>query len=83
VPAPTDGADGAVTLRVPTDGSPGHVRHVLAAVESTAVVPQHWSLRAPTLDDVFLTVTGHRAHPSDAEGPDTDESMPAREEVAA
>jgi ABC-2 type transport system ATP-binding protein len=46
-------------VRVPTDGSVGHVRAVLAAVEAAGVVPEHWEVRAPSLDDVFLTLTGH------------------------
>ncbi|MFP5071483.1 ATP-binding cassette domain-containing protein [Pseudonocardia nantongensis] len=54
VPAPV-----ARELRVPTDGSVGHVRHLLAGVEAAGVVPEHWQLRAPTLDDAFLALTGH------------------------
>ena len=50
--------DGA-RVRVPTDGSVAHVRTVLSAVETAGVVPEHWEVRAPTLDDVFLTLTGH------------------------
>jgi ABC-2 type transport system ATP-binding protein len=51
-------ADG-VRVRVPTDGSVAHVRSVLSAVEATGVAPEHWEVRAPTLDDVFLALTGH------------------------
>lgn len=54
VPAP-----GGPVLRVPTDGSVGHVRAVLAGVEATGVVPEHWQVRAPSLDDAFLALTGH------------------------
>jgi ABC-2 type transport system ATP-binding protein len=46
-------------VRVPTDGSVGHVRAVLAAVEGTGATPEHWEVRVPSLDDVFLTLTGH------------------------
>jgi ABC-2 type transport system ATP-binding protein len=49
---------------VPTDGSVGHVREVLARIESLGVVPTSWSMREPTLDDVFLTLTGHGATPA-------------------
>jgi ABC-2 type transport system ATP-binding protein len=35
------------------------VRAVLAAVEATGVAPEHWEVRVPSLDDVFLTLTGH------------------------
>jgi ABC-2 type transport system ATP-binding protein len=52
---------GSTTLRVPTDGSVAHVRDVLAAVASTGVEPVRWEVREPTLDDVFLTLTGHAA----------------------
>src|SRR5690606_26904752 len=45
-------------VRVPTDGSVSHVRSVLVTVEDTGVVPEHWAVRAPTLDDVFLALTG-------------------------
>jgi ABC-2 type transport system ATP-binding protein len=50
--------DGA-RVRVPTDGSVAHVRSVLSAVEATGVTPDHWEVRAPSLDDVFLALTGH------------------------
>jgi ABC-2 type transport system ATP-binding protein len=50
--------DGA-RVRVPTDGSVAHVRSVLSVVETAGVVPEHWEVRAPTLDDVFLALTGH------------------------
>jgi ABC-2 type transport system ATP-binding protein len=49
--------DGA-RVRVATDGSVAHVRSVLSAVEAAGVTPEHWEVRAPSLDDVFLTLTG-------------------------
>ncbi|MCL1868971.1 MAG: ATP-binding cassette domain-containing protein [Promicromonosporaceae bacterium] len=52
--------DGSL-VSVPTDGSVAHVRELLARVEATGVVPASWALREPTLDDVFLTLTGHAA----------------------
>ncbi|GAA4713366.1 ABC-2 type transport system ATP-binding protein [Promicromonospora umidemergens] len=57
-PAVAATADGA-RVRVPTDGSVAHVRSVLSVVEATGVTPDHWEVRAPTLDDVFLALTGH------------------------
>ena len=57
-PALAATVDGA-RVRVPTDGSIAHVRSVLAVVEATGVTPDHWQVRAPTLDDVFLALTGH------------------------
>ncbi|WP_454042466.1 ATP-binding cassette domain-containing protein [Cellulosimicrobium sp. Marseille-Q8652] len=59
------GAAGVATLRVPTDGSVRHVRDVLAAVAATGVEPERWEVREPTLDDVFLTLTGHAARTHD------------------
>ncbi|MBO0610537.1 ATP-binding cassette domain-containing protein [Myceligenerans salitolerans] len=69
LPSPSDAArlapaldaatvDGA-RVRVPTDGSVAHVRSVLSTVEAVGVTPEHWEMRTPTLDDVFLTLTGH------------------------
>ncbi|MEU6701338.1 ATP-binding cassette domain-containing protein [Pseudonocardia sp. NPDC046786] len=52
---------GSRTLRVPTDGSVGHVRQVLAGVERTGAVPEQWQVRAPSLDDAFLALTGRAA----------------------
>lgn len=59
-------SDGSV-VRVPTDGSVGHVRDVLAAVAATGAEPESWEVREPTLDDVFLTLTGHAARTNDEE----------------
>ncbi|MFI2361557.1 ATP-binding cassette domain-containing protein [Promicromonospora sp. NPDC019610] len=53
--------DGA-RVRVPTDGSVAHVRSVLSVVDDAGVSPEHWEVRAPSLDDVFLTLTGHSGH---------------------
>ncbi|WP_369370440.1 ATP-binding cassette domain-containing protein [Promicromonospora sp. Populi] len=58
VSATTDGA----RVRVPTDGSVAHVRTVLATVEAAGAEPEHWEVKAPSLDDVFLTLTGHAGH---------------------
>ncbi|MBD5784894.1 ATP-binding cassette domain-containing protein [Cellulosimicrobium terreum] len=52
-------ASDPVMLRVPTDGTVAHVRDVLAAVAASGVEPVRWEVREPTLDDVFLTLTGH------------------------
>ena len=57
-PALAGTIDGA-RVRVPTDGSVAHVRSVLSAVEATGVTPEHWEVRVPSLDDVFLALTGH------------------------
>ncbi len=85
---PTPGPDRAdsrpAALRVPTDGSVEHVRDVLAAVAATGVEPVRWEVREPTLDDVFLTLTGHAARTRDRDRGTTEADHEAdREETAA
>ncbi|NLE72713.1 MAG: ATP-binding cassette domain-containing protein [Actinomycetales bacterium] len=65
-------ADGSVR-RLPTDGSVPDARRLLAEVEAAGLPVAHWRLATPTLDDVFLTLTGG-AHGATA---------PALEEVPA
>ncbi len=55
-------------LRVPTDGSVTHVRRVLSAIDDHGLVPERWDVRAPSLDDVFLALTGHAARAADVDG---------------
>ena len=66
----TPGQASGATLRVPTDGSVAHVRDVLAAVAAAGVEPERWEVREPTLDDVFLTLTGHTARTRDRSADD-------------
>lgn len=66
-PALADATVDGARVRVPTDGSVGHVRSVLSVVEAAGVTPEHWEVRAPSLDDVFLALTGH-ARPAGAVG---------------
>ncbi|GAC69196.1 daunorubicin resistance protein DrrA family ABC transporter ATP-binding protein [Gordonia soli] len=54
------------TIRIPTDGSLDHSRTLLDAVAATGATPAGWDLRAPTLDDVFLALTGHGTTTIDA-----------------
>jgi daunorubicin resistance ABC transporter ATP-binding subunit len=56
-------ADGR-TERVPTDASVPDVRRILADVELRRLPVTSWRVAVPTLDDVFLTLTGR---PADAE----------------
>ncbi|MBO3085302.1 ATP-binding cassette domain-containing protein [Cellulomonas fengjieae] len=44
--------------RVVTDGSVADVRRILGDIERRGVDVEHWEVRSPTLDDVFLTLTG-------------------------
>jgi ABC-2 type transport system ATP-binding protein len=39
-------------------------------------------VRRPTLDDVFITLTGHAAEPQDEETEDGDEAFEAEEKAA-
>ncbi len=50
-------ADGRVE-RLATDGSVPDARRILAGVEADGLPVAHWRLVTPTLDDVFLTLTG-------------------------
>lgn len=53
-------ADGR-TERVPTDASVPDVRRILADVEVRRLPVESWRVAVPTLDDVFLTLTGRPA----------------------
>jgi ABC-2 type transport system ATP-binding protein len=50
--------------RIQTDGSLPDVRRILADVERRGVDVDTWDVRSPTLDDVFLTLTGRPAAPA-------------------
>jgi ABC-2 type transport system ATP-binding protein len=51
-----------------TDGA-GLVNDLVVALNQSNVRVQGLTLRTPTLDDVFLAVTGHRIGPGDAPAP--------------
>ena len=50
--------DTGALVRVPTDGSADHLRHVLDTLATGGVAVSTATVRRPTLDDVFLTLTG-------------------------
>jgi len=52
--------------RIVTDGSVGDVRRILGDIERRGVDVEHWEVRSPTLDDVFLTLTGRPTEPAPA-----------------
>ena len=54
------GVDGR-TLTAAVSGGTGRLRDLLGALEGTTVQVLDVGLRRPTLDDVFLTLTGHEA----------------------
>ena len=49
------------TIAVATDGTGAHVRALLDEVDPTRAAVATFALRTATLDDVFLTLTGHSA----------------------
>jgi ABC-2 type transport system ATP-binding protein len=56
------------TLSAPLNGGAPVFRELLGAIEEAGVAVYDIGMRRPTLDDVFLTLTGHIAQPSgDAE----------------
>ncbi len=50
----------ALTLNVPTDGSLASVHGLLDHLRSQAVAVESLTVHTPDLDDVFLSLTGHR-----------------------
>jgi ABC-2 type transport system ATP-binding protein len=50
---------GARRIGVATDGSAAHVRALLDEVDPARDAVESFSVHAPTLDDVFLALTGH------------------------
>ncbi len=69
-----DGAaerDGTI-VRFTTDEGPQLVKRALDALEKKKIVPSSLAVREPSLDDVFLSLTGH--HAEDAPSP----SAPAK-----
>ncbi len=49
-----------LTLRVPTDGTLSSLRAVLGRLDAEAIAVDSLSVHTPDLDDVFLSLTGHR-----------------------
>jgi ABC-2 type transport system ATP-binding protein len=46
-------------LGLPTDGTAGHIRHLLDDVDPQRRAVTRFAVHAATLDDVFLALTGH------------------------
>jgi ABC-2 type transport system ATP-binding protein len=46
---------------LPAPDGPGTLSQALRRLEAAGVIPEDVALRKPTLDDVFLALTGHRA----------------------
>jgi ABC-2 type transport system ATP-binding protein len=48
----------ARSISAPTDGGAGAIAALTAALEDDGIAVEDLGLRQPTLDDVFLTLTG-------------------------
>jgi daunorubicin resistance ABC transporter ATP-binding subunit len=58
--APTDMLDGStLAVKVPDKGAT--VQEVIRLLDAAAIVPHSLAIHEPTLDDVFLQLTGHQA----------------------
>jgi ABC-2 type transport system ATP-binding protein len=59
--APTEILDGhrALAVKVPDKGPA--VQEIIRILDADGIVPESLAIREPTLDDVFLQLTGHRA----------------------
>jgi len=71
--APTDVIDGGRTLAVKVPDKGRAVQEAIRLLDADAIVPESLSIREPTLDDVFLQLTGHRS----GRGPDAPAPQPA------
>ena len=71
-------ADGRAE-RVATDASVADVRRILADVEARRLPVESWRVATPTLDDVFLTLTGRPAEAADAAAAAAPGTLLARE----
>ena len=59
--APTDVLDGRRTLAVKVPDKGPAVQQVIRSLDADAIACESLAIREPTLDDVFLQLTGHRA----------------------
>ena len=54
----------SLTIGVPTDGSAAQIRALLDEIDPGADTIRRFAVHSPTLDDVFLALTGHSAQPA-------------------
>ena len=66
-------------LVVPVAGGAADLVEFLRRLDRAGIPVSDVGLRRPTLDDVFLQLTGHAAEEADAEA---DDAEPAREEAS-
>ena len=70
--APTEMLDGSCTLAVKVPDKGQSVQEVIRLLDADTIVAESLAIREPTLDDVFLQLTGHRA----GTGPDEPAPQP-------
>jgi ABC-2 type transport system ATP-binding protein len=66
------------TVEVNVNDGPRIVTEALRILEAEGIAPTTLALREPSLDDVFLSLTGHRAEAELAEGVETPPSPNGR-----
>jgi len=59
-------------VEVTVDNGPQAAMVALRALDAAGIAPQTFNLREPSLDDVFLSLTGHRSEAQQAEDEDAD-----------
>jgi len=64
--APTEMLDGSRTLAVKVPDKGQSVQEVMRLLDAETIAAQSLAIREPTLDDVFLQLTGHRTEPAPA-----------------
>jgi ABC-2 type transport system ATP-binding protein len=57
-------------IRVPSTEGPRSLMEMLRALDGEGLYPSSLTVREPSLDDVFLRLTGHHAEPTPEAGPD-------------
>jgi daunorubicin resistance ABC transporter ATP-binding subunit len=67
---PASVLDDGYTVGVRVNDSGRNVLEVVRALDSSGLVPSSLVVREPTLDDVFLQLTGHGVEEGDAAGPE-------------
>ena len=72
---------GARQLTAPAEGL-GHMTRVAGIFDESAIVLDDIGLKRPSLDDVFLHLTGHRAEQTDTDGTTDETASDAAGEMA-
>jgi ABC-2 type transport system ATP-binding protein len=68
---PASAGDDGRSVEVKVSDSGRSLLEVVRRLDAAAIEPVAVSVREPSLDDVFLTLTGHRAEPDDHDTPPT------------